>query len=236
MSAPQKAETPPQTENKLEASKLHPGKFETVANLASSALHAAAYEGVQQPLTSLGQYVDHYKSGAHLTEKLQLFAPVKEAQFGTLEWHAEQLGAAAGQMLPYLASRYLLKPFFAEGKALSKAGVLSKPSPLKFSVAEAASTGFVSQVLFHPVANKDDFVREKFVDGAKGALNMTVLTATTHGLRYVSEKPFAHTLKISGVLQIHLPVDSYLEYQLVLSEPRLIRRKKVGIGPHLPMF
>jgi hypothetical protein len=53
MAAQNQAETQPQTENKLDASKKPAGKFETIANLASSALHAAAYEGVQQSLVSV---------------------------------------------------------------------------------------------------------------------------------------------------------------------------------------
>jgi hypothetical protein len=200
MAAQHQAEAPPQSENELDASKKPVGKFETIANLASSALQSAAYEGLQQPLTSLGQYVDHFKD-IHLTEKLQFIAPVKETHFGTVEWHVEQLAAAAGQMLPYLAARYMVKPLFAERALLAKSGFFSKASPLGFSVAEAGATGFVSQTLFHPVENKDNFWSEKIIDGGKGALTMGTLTATTHGLSFLAQKELASTLKVSGVLK-----------------------------------
>lgn len=198
MSAPFNAETQTQTENKLEASKKLPGKFETIANLASSALHSAAYEAIQQPLSSIGQFIDKAKPDYHAAERLQFIAPVKQAQFGSAEWHADQLGAAAGQMVPFLASRYMVKPLFAEGAMLSGTKFLTKASPLRFSVAEAAASGFVAQTVFHPVESNDNFWSQKLVDGTKGAATMATLTATTHGLQFLSETELASKYKVAS--------------------------------------
>lgn len=87
---------------------LDSGKNE--AGLAQQFLHTAAYSALESPARGLAQIADHIagtnfdagvKSGF---KSLGLEAPEAKA-YGTSAWYVQQLGGAAGMMLPFLALR-----------------------------------------------------------------------------------------------------------------------------------
>jgi hypothetical protein len=174
---------------------------EKIAAAASAALYSAAYEGLQQPTTSVSQICDHF-AGSNFAEKTKFISPPPAARFGTIQWHAEQLGGAVGQLLPFLVSRVLLKSFFREGTAAAEeVGVLSKTAPIGLSLKEAAATGFVSQALFRPTDNDTSFWSQRVMNGGNGAITMTALTASTFGLNKLAGSKAALSFKALRVLR-----------------------------------
>jgi hypothetical protein len=168
---------------------------------ATLALHSAVYEGLQQPLTGLSQVCDRL-TGSKIADSTHFIPAPDAATFGTLNWHAEQLGGAVGQLLPFMLSRHIIKPIFSnEAAAAAKLAQLSKVAPIGLSIKEAAATGFVSQGLFHPTNDDENFWTHRLINGGNGAITMTALTAATFGFNELASRKTANGFEALAVLK-----------------------------------
>ena len=77
-------------------------------------VRSAAYAAVGEPLRALGQVVDHC-GGTHVDKAITAglssvgISPEEPAEFLSLKWHCQQLGAVAGMMVPLMGVRQGLK-------------------------------------------------------------------------------------------------------------------------------
>ncbi|HEY9683722.1 MAG TPA: hypothetical protein V6C86_19230 [Oculatellaceae cyanobacterium] len=174
---------------------------EAVAHLAKEALVSAAYEGLQQPVTAVAQLVDQVVPRAELESKVQFVSAQEPAAFGTADWHAQQLGGAAGQILPFLLARAGAKPIVGKLFGESEEAVLAlKRAPIGMSMTEAGVAGFINGALLTPTNDRQNFVASRLVNGANGVATMTTLTASSVGLAKVAETAPLQKLGVSKLL------------------------------------
>ncbi|HEY9755825.1 MAG TPA: hypothetical protein V6C97_11730 [Oculatellaceae cyanobacterium] len=176
---------------------------EEIAHLAKEALVSAAYDGLQQPVTAVAQLVDQVVPQAKLESKVQFVSAQEPAAFGTADWHAQQLGGAAGQILPFLLARAGAKPIVGKLFGESEEAVLAlKRAPIGMSMTEAGVAGFINGALLTPTNDSDrqNFVASRLVSGANGVATMTTLTASSVGLAKVAETAPLQKLGVSKFL------------------------------------
>jgi len=103
---------------------------------------AFAYGAIQNPINGIVDAVDHV-AGTKLLPKVQLIeAPVPEKPF-SIGWHAEQLGNAAGMLVPFLAIR--------KGLGASGLNVFSaENASTRMLLAQSATTGFLMDSMLRP--------------------------------------------------------------------------------------
>lgn len=136
---------------------------------------AAAYSALQAPAVAISQILDK-ATGSKVAENLTLVNRPEEAEFGSVKWHAQQVGAAVGGLVPFLGALALTKNVSnatrAEELALaySKAPVATTAS--MFRTGEMTVAGFGQGVLFEPNANKDQMFKERFTQGITGGVTM----------------------------------------------------------------
>ena len=88
--------------------------FKAPVRLGSTVLGSAAYAAVGEPLRALGQLVDQF-GGTHVDAAIKDglgsigIGPGQPAEFLSLEWHCQQLGAVAGMMVPLMGVKQGLK-------------------------------------------------------------------------------------------------------------------------------
>ena len=69
----------------------------TPVSLIGDLVHSAVYSGVQTPAIGLSQFVDR-----RLADAVNIMSAPQPAEFGTLQWHAQVIGQAAGMVLPFM--------------------------------------------------------------------------------------------------------------------------------------
>lgn len=158
--------------------------------------HSAAYAGVQQPITGISQIVDKV-TGTRLEQSTAFMSAPQAAEFGTAKWHAQTLGGAAGGLVPLLISARMAKG--ALGSA--ETGFLSRRAAIGLTLKESAATGFISDGLFRPSENKDNFLKERLIAGAGGSLTFSSMTAASLGLGSLSHTAMANSLRIGSTLR-----------------------------------
>src|ERR1700679_123119 len=81
---------------------LSPHAAKPESSLPMQFVRAAAYAGVQAPISGVVQMVDHV-AGTKLLPKVQFIDPCDQAEFGTASWHVQQFGAMVGVTAGLLA-------------------------------------------------------------------------------------------------------------------------------------
>ncbi len=142
-------------------------------------LHSAAYAAVQEPVTGLSQAIDHI-AGTKLEQNLT-FMSKPEGANGTGDWIAQQLGGAAGMLLPFMLVRGGVKGVMGESTQTA--------ATLGMSLKEAGMTGFAYQALLKPTEGNPDnnFWVTRGLSGVSGAATFMTLTASAYGLGKLSE-------------------------------------------------
>src|ERR1700722_6471144 len=70
-------------------------------NAAEDFVRSIAYSAVQEPISGLTQIADGLLN-TNLLPKVQFIAKAEAAPFGSLDWHAQQVGSAVGMLLPFM--------------------------------------------------------------------------------------------------------------------------------------
>lgn len=114
-------------------------------------------------------------------------APAKSPTFSA-RWHAQQIGAAAGMSLPFMATGFLIRKggrFLA--KTLGLTGCVGSRGLA--DCAEMTAAGFAYDFLLHPLDNDQtgNFWLNRLRNGTTGAITFGTLGAATHGLTSIEK-------------------------------------------------
>lgn len=137
-------------------------------SLGGAFLHSLAYEGAQKPAKALAQISDQIGLSHDLEKKVSFMSAPQAAEFQSSTWYAQQLGGAAGKIVPLGAT------MVATHKALG-ATVTDK-------VALNSIGGFAAEAVFTPSESKgehstSDFYGQRFKNGLIGAATFGAMTA-----------------------------------------------------------
>ena len=136
-------------------------------SLGGAFLHSLAYEGAQKPVKALAQISDQIGLSQDLEKKVSFMSAPQAADFQSSTWYAQQLGGAAGKIVPLGAT------MIATHKALG-ATVTDK-------VALNSIGGFGAEAVFTPSESKgelsgSDFYAQRFKNGLIGAATFGAMT------------------------------------------------------------
>ncbi len=166
-------------------------------------VHSAAYSAVQEPISGLTQIADavfHTK----LLPEVQLISAPEQTQFGSANWHAQQIGGAVGMLLPFLVVGKGVKGLMG-ASAASEAGLLSQRTMIGLTVKEAALTGFTYDALLKPSeyqpGSLTSFLGSRALNGATGAATFTALSLAGLGINGLAETKVAQQLRIGSFLK-----------------------------------
>jgi hypothetical protein len=153
-------------------------------------LKSARYSAIQAPLTGVSQIIDKV-AHTNLEESTKLFAPPEAAKFGTTEWHAQQIGGAAGMILPFAAVALTTRGGLSKLGLTARAGVAAESgialnSARVAAVAEQGLNGFIFDFALRPSdSNSQNFWMDRTKHGVAGAATFATLTASSIGLKQV---------------------------------------------------
>lgn len=164
---------------------------------AENLLHSAAYAGLQAPVTALSQAVD--KTFGTQWEKGSQLLNAPESKPWTVDWHVQQVGSAAGMLLPFLAVKQGLGCIFRGpmGDAALKSGsALARQEIAAHELRLTIGAGAVYGGFLTPIKpTEGDFVKAKVTHAATGALTFAVLGYGTMGLKDLAgTKPLKGTI------------------------------------------
>lgn len=166
-------------------------------------VHSAAYSAVQEPINGLTQIADavfHTK----LLPNVQFISAPEQTQFGSANWHAQQVGGAAGMLLPFLLVGKGVKGLTGSATAV-ESGLLSQRSMIGLTVKEAALTGFTYDAFLKPSEYKEgsltSFLGSRALNGATGAATFTALSLSGLGITGLAETKFAQQMRVSSFLK-----------------------------------
>ncbi len=161
------------------------------AGVGEDFLRSIGYSAVQAPVEGLTQLTNHV-AGKELLPKVQIVNAPSRAEFGTVNWHLQQVGGAIGLVVPFgilnkgvkgvggLAGRGAR--FAGLGGALSKPGMKAG-----LSVLEMGATGAAFEGLLRPVQpGEGDFWTARRNNALTGAATFSTLQAASMGLKGVS--------------------------------------------------
>lgn len=146
-------------------------------------LHSAAYAGGQTPVSGAAQLFDK-AAGTESCASLQFVDAPVEREFLSSRWHAQQIGATVGMIVPFLLVH---KAVNGVGNAMLGKAEAGLGSTLftRRAVGESALTGAIMEGVFRPVNTElqPDFLRSRFENAVTGAVTMGVLTGGSIGLQ-----------------------------------------------------
>ncbi|MDZ4833744.1 MAG: hypothetical protein SGJ27_08175 [Candidatus Melainabacteria bacterium] len=158
--------------------------------------YSALYQGAQSPVISLGQIGDNLLSKAeiktNIAEFVSVFPAPEHEDFGTARWHAQQIGAGIGMILPFVATKSALSKSGLSFAARTEASVYASSKLASAAnaglIADGALTGFAYDFFLRPVEQKDAgrFWTARGEHGLAGAATFGTLTAGSVGLRHAS--------------------------------------------------
>ena len=178
-----------------------PGVFD----LLGEASHAAVYSGIQAPVVGLAQIVDH-STGSKIADYVNIIPAPAEEKFGTARWHAQQIGSAAGIVVPFAVTRGAMK---SSGLTIATRAELALASSGRLMsranaavVADGALAGFAMDFLMTPVHESEGpFWKARFNNGLTGAATFGTLTAGSIALGRAA-RPLVSEL--SGIKRVAL--------------------------------
>lgn len=151
-----------------------------VNNLVGSFL----YSGLQGPVDGVAQIIDR-NLDTSLGETLHVMDAPMPAKFGTADWAAQQVGGAAGMVVPYLLLHQGVSR--AIGRPAMATSIATTTNFGKLALAESgvsALTGSIYGGVFMPVnPNTQDFLGDRLKNAATSGLTFGTLTAASVGLQ-----------------------------------------------------
>ncbi len=127
---------------------------------------SALYSGIQEPLTGITQLVDEFAS-THLTKTMSLISAPPQSKFGSVDWHAQQLGGAIGMVLPFFAIHKSM------GAAFGDTALLANP------LARSATSGLIYGSVFQPSNSGDNFWASRLKHGITTGVTFGALTGAS---------------------------------------------------------
>ena len=172
------------------------GRDDTLANAVSDGMQSALHSALQAPTDGVLQIVDH-TFDTKLSKGNPVFAQPETAEFGTKRWHAQQIGAAGGMILPFLVVAKGTRGVFSkfEGSAVVAEGATLSKGAKGMAILEQGVNGFIFDSVLRP-SNPDSqhFWKDRFNHGLVGAATFSTLTASSIGLRGLMGKPGSNAL------------------------------------------
>jgi hypothetical protein len=164
---------------------------ESLTSTIGEFFHAAAYSAVESPVNAVGKLTEEV-TGVRLLPHLNVIGAPEHAQFGSAHWHAQQIGGAVGSIVPFLATRSVLK---SAGLARSVEPGFQLASTLNLGgksmlIAENAIAGAAFSGLFQDAQGTGlDYWKSKATNMSVGAISFGALSG------------FSTALKGNGLLQ-----------------------------------
>jgi hypothetical protein len=167
-----------------EAKKAHDSAsatlFEDALRFTTTACHSFVYQGIQSPVTGAAQLIDH-TCGTDTEKRTQWFNKPEQAAFGSLDWHAEQVGNGLGMAADFLVVNKLLNlgasklpTAAAEILGASKVGLIGK----------SALTGAIYQGVLTPVVGEGaDFRNARLENAFTGGVTFAAMAGAGVGFR-----------------------------------------------------
>jgi hypothetical protein len=161
-----------------------------VTDILGDAVHSALYSAVQEPISGVTQMVDEFAGqyiGTKLLPKVQFMDAPVQAKFGSVDWHAQQVGSAVGMLVPFLLVGKGVKGVLGtSAMTAEEASLMSRKAVFGMSMKEAGLTGFTYDAAFRPSDSKNEGVGQFLMDRGKqgliGAGTFMTLTGTSLGL------------------------------------------------------
>lgn len=150
--------------------------------------HSAIYSGIQAPVTGFTQLIDK-GLGTDLAGATALISAPRDSKFGTLDWHAQQVGGAIGMVLPFLAIHKVV------GAAAGDSAFFSRP------VATATSSGFLYGTVFQPSDSQGNFLGSRIKHGLVGGITFGTLAGVGQRLHNIAESGVVGNSLAKGVLE-----------------------------------
>ena len=174
-------------------------------NVGEIASHAFVHSLAQSPLNGAVQLVDK-ALGSNILPSVQFVEAPRQAEFGSVNWHAQQVGQAAG-MVPWfvglhkgssaLVNRCLgVEAKAAAGLALEKGFLKSNTS---VEIGASALSGLGYGAILSPTRHGDDFVAARLATAGSSALTFATLAGSARGLTAMGLKQPVLVGVLSGV-------------------------------------
>ncbi len=170
-----------------------------VRNLGES----AAYSLVQSPLNGLTQIADKTFNTNWLASVQMLSAPQK-AEFGSLNWHAQEIGNAVGMAVPFVllhgGARILAKH---GGLDIHKCGTNLTARQYGNEILLAGTTGIVYGAFLTPSDPKESLLKGRLKNATEQGVTFATLAAAAGGLKLwgqALENKFASRILQNDVL------------------------------------
>lgn len=175
------------------------------SSLIKDFAQSALYAGVQTPIDGITQLVNH-TADSELLPSVQLIDAPTQAEFGSASWHAQQVGGAAGMLIPFMAVTKLTRG------GMNKMGLTAAESTVgaeglwnaraKLAIAESGISGFIYDAALKPVApGEGNFWEARLKHGLTGAATFSTLTASSIGLRGLGSSALAKATGATGLLR-----------------------------------
>ncbi|MBI4534530.1 MAG: methyltransferase domain-containing protein [Candidatus Melainabacteria bacterium] len=168
-----------------------PSLLQEAKAVALDFARSIGHSAIQTPLDGISQLVNYVK-GKEVLPHVQLVEAPRQAQFGSANWHAQQIGGAVGLILPFGIVNKGIRSVGGLTGRLGRLVGLGKwlETPLAKSalpVLEAGTTGATFEGLLRPVQTEEgDFITARLHNATAGALTFGTLQATTMGLKGLS--------------------------------------------------
>ncbi len=155
-------------------------------------LRSFCYSALQSPLSGAAQLIDHATAdvgslvgldgGTKLLPNVQFMSAPRETVFGSSEWHAQQLGSAAGLAADLVAFSLLTRraPRAGDTERLTQTELTALS---RKEIYKTALTGVVLGGVFTPVKEGDNFWQARGNNAVVQGLTFGTLAAGTVGLR-----------------------------------------------------
>lgn len=158
-------------------------QHEEKTDAVSEFLHSAAYSGLQSPIEGVSQLVNKV-SGREIVPQVHIVSAPKPAEFGSGNWHAQQLGGAVGMVAPFLLVNK------AVGEVIGRPASAAEAAGLRYKVLQAGTSGFLYDSLMRPVTpDEGNFFAARFRHGAVSAITFSTLATAAHGLDAFGKVP-----------------------------------------------
>jgi hypothetical protein len=134
-----------------------------------------AYTAIQNPITGMSQIIDR-TAGSNVANTLKLVERQDDAKFGSFDWHTQQVAAAAGTMVPFLAclavTKNISRAVQAEEFALSLGLGSASATASAFRTGEVVSAGFAQAALLEPNHNQNRILQERLLQGITSGVTL----------------------------------------------------------------
>jgi hypothetical protein len=177
---------------------LHDG---SAIGVLEDAARAAVFSAIQEPINGVTQMIDAVVGTAFLP-KVQFIEAPEPARFGTLNWHAQQLGSAAGTLLPFMLVNKGIRGLSGVA-TVNETSLLGRQTILGMGMKDAALTGFIYDGVFRPSDEKSSgtqFLIDRGTQGLVGAGTFMTITATGLGLNSLASMPALEKSAFRSVL------------------------------------